>query len=337
MTLADIAELIGGQLVGEPGHQIDGVASLTRAESTDLSFVEQKKYLPALKLTRAGVVLLRKEHLEQCPAAAIVTDSPYLDYARVARVLFPRRKLSQGIHPTAVVGENCVLGEGVSLAPNAVLGQGVELGAGVQVGSGTFVGDDVKIGRDSVLYPNVTVYHGCRLGERVVLHSGSVIGADGFGYAPSDSGWVGIPQVGAVVLGNNVEIGANTTIDRGAIENTTLGDGVIIDNLVQIGHNVTIGDHTAIAACTAVAGSANIGKRCTIAGAVGIAGHISIADGTHITAMTLVSHSILEAGAYSSGVPMEPNASWHRNAVRFKQLDQMAKRLKSIEKKILSS
>lgn len=337
LNLAEIAKLVDGELIGDASKIVKSVSGLSSATGSDVAFVEHKKYLPALKETHAGVVLLRREHVTECPVAAVVTDRPYLAYARVAQKLFPRLPIAQGISQLAVIGENCQIGQGVSLAPHVVIGDDVTLGDGVQIGANTTIGEGVQIGANSVIYPNVAVYRNCRLGDDVIVHSGAIIGADGFGYAPSQQGWVGIPQLGAVVLGDGVEIGANTTIDRGAIDDTTIGNGVIIDNLVQIGHNVQIGEHTAIAACTAVAGSVKIGQRCTIAGAVGIAGHLTIVDQVHITGMTLVTHSIPQPGVYSSGVPMEANSSWHRNAVRFKQLDQMAKRLKLIEKKILNS
>lgn len=332
LTLSEIAELVNGELTGRSSASIDGVATLSSASSSQLAFIHQKKYLSQLKETGAGVVLLTPEFLSSCPVDAIVCDNPYLAYAQVATTLFPRFPVATVVHPTAVIGRDCSMGDNVCLGAHVVVGNRVSIGDDVQIGPGCVIGDDVQIGRGSVLFPNVTVYQACVLGEETALHSGVVIGADGFGYAPGKAGWTRIPQLGRVVLGNGVEIGANSTIDRGALDDTTIGDGVIIDNLVQVGHNVQIGEHTAIAACTAIAGSTRIGKHCTIAGAVGIVGHIQIADRVHITGMTLVSHSITEPGAYSSGVPMETNANWHRNAVRFKQLDQMAKRLRSIEK-----
>lgn len=335
-TLAQIAKLVDGEVIGDAARTVNGVASLGKAQADHLSFINHVKYRSELLTTQAGVVLLNRDFLDDCPVPAIVTANPYLAYARAASVLSPRQQSSPGIHPAAVVAADCQFGLDVAVAANAVIGRGVVLGDRVQIGAGCVIGDGVRIGQDSFLYPNVTVYHDCCLGQHVTLHSGAVIGADGFGYAPDGGAWVKIPQVGRTILGDRVEIGANTTIDRGAIDDTVIGHGVIIDNLVQIGHNVHIGDNSAIAACAAIAGSTHIGKHCTIAGAVGIVGHIHIADHVHVTAMTMVTHSIDTPGAYSSGTTAEPNASWHRNAVRFKQLDQLAKRLKLIEKKILN-
>jgi UDP-3-O-[3-hydroxymyristoyl] glucosamine N-acyltransferase len=326
-TLADIAQRIGAELIGDPQHEIFALATLQTATQCDLSFIANPAYKKYLASTQAGAVISHPDLADQIHGNKLLVSNPYLCYAQLTSIFDHSTTVELGIHPTAVVGKNCVLGADVTIQANAVLADGVTLGDGVIVGAGTYVGADTIIGAGTRLYANVTIYHGVIIGRDCIFHSGAVIGADGFGFSPSPQGWVKIHQLGGVIIGNRVEIGANTTIDRGALDNTFIDDGVIIDNLVQIGHNVQLGKNTAIAAHTAIAGSTSIGDNCTIAGAVAIAGHVTLADKVHITGMSMVSGSINEAGSYSSGVPIGPTKEWRRNAARFRQLDSLASRI----------
>ncbi len=257
-----------------------------------------------------------------------------MTYAEAATILCPQFREPGGIHPSAVVEAGAQVDPTAWIGPNAVIGTDARISANVSIGPGCVVGRGSVIGAGSELVANVTVLHECVIGERALFHPGVVVGADGFGIANDKGRWVKVPQLGRVVIGNDVELGANTTVDRGAIEDTVIEDGVKIDNQVQIAHNVRIGAHTAIAGCAGIAGSAKIGRHCAIAGGVGIAGHLEIADGVQITAMALVTKSISQPGVYSSGTPLQPNDEWHKNFARFRKLDEMARRLRALEKKI---
>ncbi|GGY63531.1 UDP-3-O-acylglucosamine N-acyltransferase [Cellvibrio zantedeschiae] len=331
-TLAELAQHIGAELVGNPQHEISSLATLQAATQNDLSFIANPAYKKHLSSTQAGAVICAPDLAEAIAGNKLIVANPYLCYAQLT-ALFNSPVSSVGVHESAVVGKNCVLGKDVWIQPNAVIGDNVNLGDGVVIGAGAVVGTNSSIGARTRLYANVTVYHDISIGEDCIFHSGCVIGADGFGFAPASTGWMKIHQLGSVVIGNNVEIGANTTIDRGALDNTFIDDGVIIDNLVQIGHNVRLGKNTAIAAHTAIAGSTTIGDNCTIAGAVAIAGHVTLADRVHITGMSMVSNSISEAGSYSSGVPLGPTKEWRKNAARFRQLDSLATRIIKLARK----
>lgn len=326
-TLAELAQRIGAELVGDPQHKISGLATLQSGGATELSFIANPAYKKYLASTQAGAVICAPELAEFIPCHKLIVANPYVCYAQLTPLFDSSLQHQPGIHPSASIGANCSLGKDVCIQANAVIGDDVSLGDGVNIGAGSVVGANSCLGARTKLYANVTLYHGVSVGEDCVFHSGCVIGADGFGFAPTAQGWVKIHQLGGVVIGNKVEIGANTTIDRGALDNTVLDDGVIIDNLVQIGHNVRLGKNTAIAAHTAIAGSTSIGDNCTIAGAVAIAGHVTLANKVHITGMSMVSGSITEAGSYSSGVPLGPTKEWRRNAARFRQLDSLATRL----------
>ncbi len=334
ISLNQLARELDAQLVGDPNHQIDACANLDAAKSNQLSFIYNKKYVPALKETQAGVVIVSPAFASDCVGNALVVSNPYLAYAKAAALIYQVEKKPASIHPTAVLGNDCSVSNDCTIAANVVIGDRVTLQEGCSVGPGCFIDDDVVIGKNSRLVSNVTLSKGTILGEDNIIHASAVIGSDGFGYAPQDNkqGWFKIPQLGRVVMGDDVEIGANTCIDCGALGDTVIGNGVKIDNLVQIAHNVQIGDHTAIAACTGIAGSTKIGAHCTLAGGVGLVGHISIADGVHITGMTMVTHSIKEAGAYSSGTPFQSNGDWLKNAVRFKQLDTLSKKINKLIK-----
>ncbi len=331
-TLREIARLINAELHGDEHHQIDGLASLQSAANRQLSFIANPVYKKYLSSTSAGALLIAPSLASEFSGNKLIVSKPYEAYAILTEVFSNRVPAPTGIHADATLSETAVVGANVSVGPRAVIGEHVILGDGVVIGAGCYVGADTEIGADTELMPNVTVYHGIKIGKHCLLHSGCVIGADGFGFAPKAGGWLKIHQLGGVIIGDKVEIGANTCIDRGALDDTVIEDGVIVDNLVQIAHNVKIGRNTAIAAHTAIAGSTVIGSQCTIAGAVGIVGHLNIADNVHITGMSMVSSSITEAGSYSSGTAMSNTQDWRKNAARFRQLDQIAKRLLKLER-----
>ena len=316
-TLTELAQRIGAELVGDPQAKISSLATLASAGPTDLSFIASPAYKKFLAASRAGAIICSPDLAHGIAGNKLILSNPYLGYARLSALFDTSQTHVAGVHPSAVIGEHCILGQDICIQANVVLGDYVTLGDGVSLGGGTGVGSACHIGARTKLYPNVTLYHGVYLGEDAIVHSGCVLGADGFGFSPSAEGWVKIHQLGGLTIGNRVEIGANSTIDRGALEDTFIDDGVIIDNLVQIGHNVRLGKNTAVAAHTAIAGSTCIGENCTIAGAVAIAGHLHLADRVHITGMGMVSASISEAGSYSSGVPLGPTKEWRKNAARF--------------------
>lgn len=330
--LAELAQLLGAELRGDAEQEISALATLQSAGSADLSFIANPAYKKYLSSTQAGAVLINTDLADEFAGNKLVVKNPYVAYARLSAIFEFLRAPYSGIHPTAVVGVDCILGEKISIGANAVIGDGVTLADGVMVGSGCYVGNDSVVGANTRLAANVSIYHGVSIGADCMLHSGCVIGADGFGFAPDPSGWIKIHQLGGVRIGNKVEIGACTCIDRGALDDTFIDDGAIIDNQVQIGHNVHIGKNTAIAAHTAIAGSTTIGSSCTIAGAVAIAGHLTLADKVHITGKSMVSASISESGSYSSGTPLAPTKDWRKNAARFRQLDALATRLIKLER-----
>lgn len=333
-SLAYLAQYLQAELRGDPDYEIGSLATLQSAGDQQLSFIANPAYLKHLATTQAGALILRDEFSAQYQGHQLVVANPYLAYAKLSALFDPQAQAVQhgNVHSSLVMGDGCELGEGVSIAANVVLGRNVVLGDGVVIGPGCVIGDDCHLGAGTRLAANVTLYYGVSVGRECVLHAGCVLGADGFGFAPSAEGWVKIHQLGGVVIGNRVEIGASTCIDRGALDDTRIDDGVIIDNLVQIAHNVQIGKNTAIAGHTAIAGSTRIGANCTIAGAVGIVGHLNIVDGVHVTAMTLVTHSIDQPGSYSSGTPMSQTREWRKNAARFRQLNGLADRLINLER-----
>ncbi|OOG27171.1 UDP-3-O-(3-hydroxymyristoyl)glucosamine N-acyltransferase [Thioalkalivibrio denitrificans] len=331
ISLGELAARLGVHLNGDPEAVIDGVAPLDRAVPGQLSFLSQARFRPHLPATRATAVILSPEHLEACPTAALVTDNPQLAYARACTLLHPQPQASPGVHPTAVVADDAVIHESASIGPQCVIEHGSTIGASVVLGPGCMVGPGCEVGPASRLHARVTLLHGTRIGKRVVIHSGAVLGSDGFGFARDGERWEKIPQLGVVVVGDDVEIGANTTIDRGALGDTVIEEGVKLDNLIQVAHNVRIGAHTAVAGCVGIAGSTRIGRRCAIGGGAGIIGHLEIADGVTITAMTLVTHSIPEPGVYGSGVPHAPAREWNRTVARLRQLDDLARRVRALE------
>jgi len=334
-TLAELAEQAGGTVQGDSQRRITGIASLERAESGDITFFSNSRHHRQLAATRAAAVILREGDRAACPVDAVVVADPYLAYARVAALFAPQPSAPPGIHPGAVVAEGARIDPSASVGPLTVIGSGAVLEAGVVVGSGCVIEEGVHLGAGSRLVANVTLYSGTRLGRRCLVHGGAVIGSDGFGFAPDPQGvWVKIPQIGGVRIGDDVEVGANTSIDRGALEDTVIDCGVKLDNQIQVAHNVHIGAHTAVAGCVGIAGSSRIGAHCAIGGGAGILGHLEITDGVTITAMSLVTKSIRQPGVYSSGTPLEPNDRWHKNFARFKQLDEMARRLRALEREL---
>ena len=333
-TLYEIARLAGGRLVGDGGREITGVGTLAGAGPDQIAFLANRQYRSQLLDTRAGAVLLTEADVEDCPADAVVVADPYLAYARVAGLFADDESAAGGVHPAATVDPEAEVGEDVSIGAASVVGPGAVIGQGCRIGPGCVIEGGVRLGPDCHLLANVTLHRGTAIGARARLLAGAVVGSDGFGFANEEGHWVRVPQLGGVRLGDDVEVGANTTIDRGAIEDTVIEDGVKLDNQIQIAHNVHIGTDTAIAGCVGIAGSTTIGRRCAIGGGVGIVGHLEIADGVMVTAMSLVSQSIKEPGTYSSGTPLERNDRWHRNWVRHKQLDDMARRLKRLEREL---
>ena len=332
--LGVLAERLGAGLLGDPEVIIDCIAALEAAGPRDLTFLCNRRYRPYLQSTQAGAVILAPEFAHDSPVPALVLDDPYLGYARAATLLSPPVETVPGIAVTAAVDPSAKVAPDASVGAHCVIEAGASVGAGTSFGPGSFLGRNASIGPHGCIAARVVVCQGVHIGARAVIHPGAVIGADGFGIANDDGVWVKIPQLGAVRVGDDVEIGANTTIDRGALVDTVIEDGVKLDNLIQIAHNVRIGAHTAIAACVAVGGSARIGSRCTIAGASSIAGHLEIADDVHLTATSAVPNSIPKAGVYSSGMPVQENRAWRRNIARLRQLDDMARRLRALERKI---
>lgn len=336
LTLSTIAKELGLELrcdSQQAEQSISGLATLASAGSGQLSFYHNPRYYSDLCSTRASAVILRPEHAKDCAVACLLSPNPYLSYAKASQ-LFDIASAEEGsIDASSCISVSARIGAGVSIGPNAVVGERVQIGDGVRIGANCVVGNDCVIAAASTLHANVTLYHGVQLGERCLVHAGVVIGSDGFGFARADGKYHKIAQLGGVVIGADVEIGANSCIDRGALDDTVIGDGVKIDNQVQIAHNVQIGANTIICGCSAIAGSSIIGKNCTIAGAVGVINHVRICDGVTVTAMSLVNQDIDVPGLYSSGTGLEATGSWRRNIVRFRQLDEIWRRLLRLEKK----
>jgi UDP-3-O-[3-hydroxymyristoyl] glucosamine N-acyltransferase len=332
-TLAEIVARFGGELKGDAGRVVSGLATLETATPDQLSFLANSKYRSQLSATRAGAVILTAEAAEACSCDAIITPQPYLYFARVSQWLADVPRPAPGIHPSAIV--ESTVPDSVAIGPQVWIGPDVDIGENTVVGAQCRIAAGARIGADSWLYPGVTVYHACRIGARAIIHSGVVIGADGFGFAREATGeWVKIAQTGRVVIGDDVEIGANTTIDRGALEDTVIEEGVKLDNQIQVGHNVRIGAHTAIAGCVGIAGSAKIGARCTIGGAAVILGHLSLADGVNVSAGTLIGKSIPQAGNYTGTVPFMAHDDWQKNFARLRHLDALADKIRVLERRL---
>ena len=333
-SLGEIASRLNMRLIGDPDCQIQGLGTLASAKIGDISFLSNISYLRQLAKTSASAVIVEESQADLVPTNALIAEQPYVAFAYVSQLFAKQSEVAAGVHASASVADSVSLGEGVYIGANAVIEDDVEIGANSSVGPGTFIGRGVRLGEHCRLDAQVTLYHEVRIGSRVNIHSHAVIGADGFGFAFDGERSIKIQQLGAVWIGDDVDVGAGTTIDRGAIEDTIVEDGVKIDNQVQIGHNCHIGAHSVICGCTAIAGSAKIGRYCVLGGASGMVGHLSLADGVQVSAMSLVNKSITEPGTYSSGTGQMKIADWKRAIVRFQQLDSIARRLKDLEKLI---
>ena len=331
-SLGELATVLELELRGDASRPIRRLATLDAATPDDLSFVSEKKHLSKLDDTRAGAVILHPDWVESWSGCALLSDTPYVAFARATRIFDNHPQANGGVHDAAVVSDGARLGREVTIDAGACIETDVALGDRVWIGAGAYVGHGAQIGADTVIKPGAVICHAVQIGERCTIHPNSTIGADGFGFAPTPDGWVKIEQLATVIIGNDVEIGANSTIDRGALEDTVVEDGAIIDNLVQIGHGARVGRQTAIASQAGISGSTKIGARCVIAGQAGMAGHLTIADDVHIGGQGRVASSVTEPGHYSSGTPIQPLRSWLRSASRFTQLDQMARRIAQLEK-----
>lgn len=334
-TLTEIANKIGATVSGDEKCEVNSLATLSNAKVGQIAFLANKKYRQQLNDTKASAVIIHKKFLGDVLTNALVMDDPYLGYALVAQLLDTTPKPSTSIHPSSVIHSSVKLGDNVSIGANAVIEAGACIDDNVSIGAGCFIGERASIGCHTNLWANVTIYHEIKIGNHCLIQANTVIGSDGFGYAPVDKKWLKIPQLGSVIIGNHVEIGASTTIDRGALDDTIIEDNVILDNQIQIAHNVFIGAGTAMAACSVIAGSTTIGKNCTIAGLVGINGHIKITDNCIFTGMSMVTKSMSHPGVYSSGMPVSPNKDWHKMNARVRKLDGMSKRLSTLESEIL--
>ena len=330
--LGRLAERLGAELRGDPDRVVRAIAPLGVAGEGDLSFLANRRYLNDLRTTRASAVILGPGDVDASPTAVLVLSNPYLGYAHAADLMADFPPAVPGIHPSAVVDPRADVSPEASIGPLAVIGSGARVGAGARVGPGSVVGPGAVVGDETRLVAKVTICRGVRIGARCLLHPGAVVGADGFGLANDRGTWVKIPQLGSVLLGDDVEVGANTTIDRGALQDTVIEDGVKIDNQVQIAHNVVIGPDTAIAGCVAIAGSVRIGARCIIEGAAMISGHLELADDVHVTGGSAVAKSITRSGVWSSGMPAQESHVWRKMWIRMQKLDDYARRLSRLER-----
>jgi UDP-3-O-[3-hydroxymyristoyl] glucosamine N-acyltransferase len=328
LSLGELAVRFGCILKGDPDLRVSRVAALETADAASVTFLANPRYRRYLEQTRAGVVVLDPKLADACPVNALLAKNPYATYARIAALLYPPPAAPAGRHISAVIDASAQIDASASIGPHAVIGARVKIGARTVIGPGCVVMDDVTIGDDTRLTANITLCQGVFVGNRCTFHPSVVVGADGFGLAPDQGEWLKVPQVGTVRIGNDVEIGASTTIDRGAIDDTVIGDGVKMDNQIQIGHNVRIGDHTAIAGCAGISGSATIGKRCMIGGMVGVAGHLNICDDVVITGKSFVNSSIRKPGYYSSGIPVDETTRFRKNAARFHRLDEFVREVR---------
>lgn len=335
VSLGILAALVGGELSGDSGLQITAVNTLAAAGPGEISFIANPKYRSQLATTRAAAVLVDPKTKGMAPCAEIVCASPYLAYARIAAALIPEIIPEPGVDASAVVASP--LPASVSIAPGVVIGRNVQIGENIVIGAHCVIGDDVVIGSGCRLFAHVSIYSGVSIGARARIHAGTVIGSDGFGYARDGDRWVHIPQTGGVRIGDDVEIGAGTTIDRGALGDTVIGDGVILDNQIQIAHNVQIGAYTAMAGCVGVAGSARIGRRCSLGGGAIVLGHLELADDVHVSAGTVVAKSIRKAGQYTGVMPQDEHSGWLHNAAHLRQLDKLAKRVSELERRLSES
>ena len=322
VTLGELASKYGCELIGDDETRVSKVSTLQDADHDSISFLGHPVYRSHLAKTKAAAVVLTKDDQQNCPCASLVCDDPYLVFSRISSMLDHSKSIYPEIHPAAIIHDDAIVPESCHIQAGAFVEEGVSLGESVYIGANSVAGKNVQIGDNSWIAPNVTIMNNCVIGNRAIIHSGVVIGGDGFGFSENEEqAWEKIPQVGSVIIGDDVEIGANTTIDRGALSNTIIGNGVKLDNQIMIAHNVVIGDHTAIVASTSIAGSSKIGKYCRISGQVGITGHVEIADHTTLTARTSVMKSISKSGVYSSSLfPHQESKEWQKNVAKFRRL-----------------
>ena len=320
VTSGDLVKKLGGELIGDSNLLINSVASLESAHQNSISFFNNPKYLDLLKRTKAAVVIINRDDLPDRSGASIVIDNPYLYFAKVSQLLNPSKTLKKEIHKSAIIHPSCKLGQDVYIGPNVVIEENVSLGDDVIIHAGSIIESDSAIGNASVTHPHVVIKTNTIIGKNCILYAGCIIGSDGFGYAKDDSKWLAIPQIGRVILGDNVDIGSNSTIDRGALDDTIISSGVKIDNLVQIGHNCLIGENTIIAGCVGIAGSAKIGKNCAIGGAAMILGHLSITDNVTISPGSMITRSIKTSGTYTALMPFQDHETWLKTAAKIKRL-----------------
>jgi UDP-3-O-[3-hydroxymyristoyl] glucosamine N-acyltransferase len=330
-SLGDLATRFGCELIGDPASTVTRVATLANAGPDAVSFLANPAYRPQLEKTTAGAVVLSPEAALECPVPALLASDPYLAFARIAAVLHPPETLPPGIHTSAVIDPSARVSASAHIAAHVVIERDVRVADGVMIGPNSTIGPRCRIGRDTRLHANAVLVQDVQIGERCIVHSGAVIGSDGFGNARGDTGWVKVPQTGGVQIGNDVEIGANTTIDRGAIEDTVIEDGVRLDNLIQIAHNVRVGAHTAMASQSGVSGSTVIGKRCMFGGQSGIVGHVTICDDVVVGGATMISKDIREPGFYTGSFPAEKDREWKRKVARFRRLDDLVDRVRKLE------
>jgi UDP-3-O-[3-hydroxymyristoyl] glucosamine N-acyltransferase len=334
LTLTEIVEALGGVLASKSNESIYCVGSLDHAQSGAISFFNDTKYTSSLRATQASAVILKAEHADLTVMPKIITDNPYAYFAKVSALLKPQLKALCGIHPNALISNSATVASSASLSANVCVGQNVQIKEHVVIHEGCVIEDNVVIDENTVLEPNVTVKYGTKIGKFCHLYAGCVIGNDGFGYAEEQGKWVKIPQVGNVIIGDNVDIGANTTVDRGAIDDTVIEEGVKLDNLIQIAHNCRIGAHTVIAGCVGIAGSAVIGKHCKIGGAAMILGHLKIADNVTISPGSMIMRSIRKAGTYTALMPFQEHETWLKTAANIRHLGQLTDKIRVLEETV---
>jgi len=335
--LGDLARQADAELRGDANCAVVRIDTLQDAAAGSISFLANRKYRKHLASTKASAVIVSTDLADQCPVHALISDNPYLAYARVAEIMNPTPSAAPGVHPSAVVADSARVHVDASVGPCAVIGDHVEVASGVIIGPGCVLETGCRVGQGTKLVANVTLCHETEIGSEVLIHPGAVIGSDGFGLASNEQGvWEKVPQLGRVRIGNRVEVGANTTIDRGAVRDTVIDDGVKLDNQIQVAHNVVIGENSAVAGCAGISGSTTIGRNCTIGGGVGLAGHLEIGDNVHFSGQTLVTRSFKEPGHYSGNLPAVSNREWRKTVARIRRLDDMMRRLKKLEKELLS-
>ena len=320
ITSGDLVKKLGGELIGDPNLLINSVASLETAHQNSISFFNNPKYSDLLKSTKAAVVIVNRDDLPDRSGTSIVIDNPYLYFAKVSQLLNPSKPLKKEVHKSAIIHPSCILGQDIYIGPNVVIDENVSIDDGVVIHAGSMIEADSVIGKASVIHPHVVIKANTVIGKNCTLYAGCVIGSDGFGYAKDDNKWIAIPQTGRVILGDNVDIGSNSTIDRGTLDDTIISSGVKIDNLVQIGHNCMIGENTIIAGCVGIAGSAKIGKNCAIGGAAMILGHLSITDDVTISPGSMITRSIKTSGTYTALMPFQNHEAWLKTAAKIRRL-----------------